>query len=47
MLTNFEHGDGSGSIVYENELAYGYNPYVTPEISSRPSPALETWSRHG
>jgi hypothetical protein len=34
MLSNFEHGDSSGSMVYENELAHGWNPYVVSERSS-------------
>jgi hypothetical protein len=34
MLTNFEHGDSSGSIVYENELNHGWNPYLVLEQPS-------------
>ncbi|HEY5374281.1 MAG TPA: hypothetical protein VIK01_11380, partial [Polyangiaceae bacterium] len=30
MLTNFEHGGRSGSIVYRNELAHGADPYHMP-----------------
>jgi HEPN domain-containing protein len=31
MLTNFEHGHSSGSIVYQNELNHGWNPYLVSE----------------
>jgi hypothetical protein len=31
MLTNFQYGEQSGSIVYNNELAYGWNPYAATD----------------
>jgi hypothetical protein len=34
MLSNFEHGDRSGSIVYRNELAYGWDPYQSAASAS-------------
>ena len=35
MLTNFEHGESSGSIVYRNELNYGHSPYLDPAIPAQ------------
>jgi hypothetical protein len=35
MLTNFEHGHSSGSLVYQNELRHGWNPYLIAEQPQR------------
>jgi hypothetical protein len=34
MITNFRHGENSGSIVLRNELAHGWNPY---QVIDRPA----------
>jgi hypothetical protein len=35
MITNFQHGEASGSIVLRNELAHGWNPY---QLIDQPEP---------